>query len=65
VYEESLDNLSGSVLLPWNLFAWLGAWSRHMRVELKLSGYESYLRLRAVLGLEKVDVMEARDSFRE
>jgi hypothetical protein len=62
VYEESLDNLSGSVFLPWNFFSWLGAWSRHMRVELKLSGYESWLRLRAMLGMGKIEVS---DSFRE
>jgi hypothetical protein len=64
VYEEALDNLSGSVFLPWNFFLWLGAWSRHMRVELKLSGYETYLRARAVLGMRKVEVPGV-DSFRE
>jgi predicted unusual protein kinase regulating ubiquinone biosynthesis (AarF/ABC1/UbiB family) len=62
VYDEALDNLSGSVLWPWNFFSWLGAWSRHMRVELQLSSYETFLRLRALLGYEKIDVM---DSFRE
>jgi hypothetical protein len=64
VYEEALDNLSGSVFLPWNFFLWLGAWSRHMRVELKLGGYETYLRARAVLGMRKVEVPGV-DSFRE
>jgi hypothetical protein len=53
VYEEALDNLSGSVFL-----------SRHMRVELKLGGYETYLRARAVLGMRKVEVPGV-DSFRE
>jgi hypothetical protein len=64
VYDEALDNLSGSVLLPWNFFLWLGAWSRHVRVEMKLGAYESYLRARAVLGLGKVEVPGV-DSFRE
>lgn len=62
VYDEALDNLSGSILWPWNLFTWLGAWSRHMRVELQLSSYETYLRLRALLGYEKIEV---GNSFRE
>ncbi|KAF1839254.1 ubiquinone biosynthesis protein [Decorospora gaudefroyi] len=62
VYEESLDNLSGSVLWPSNFLSWLGAWTRHMRVELQLSSYETYLKLRALLGLRKIEMM---DSFRE
>jgi aarF domain-containing kinase len=33
-----------------------------MRVELQLSGYETFLGLRALLGYEKIEVM---DSFRE
>jgi hypothetical protein len=66
VYEESLDKLSGSVLWPRNFISWLGAWSRHFKVELQLSSYESYLRLRALLGLEQVAVGgEVRNSFRE
>ena len=47
VYEESLDNLNGSILWPSNFLSWLGAWTRHMRVEMQLSGYETYLKLRA------------------
>jgi hypothetical protein len=35
-----------------------------MRVELKLGGYETYLRARAVLGMRKVEVPGV-DSFRE
>lgn len=62
VYEECLDNLSGSVLWPSNFLSWLGAWARYMRVELQLSGYETYLKLRALLGMRK---MEIGDSFRE
>jgi hypothetical protein len=66
VYEESLDNLSGSVLWPRNFITWLSAWSRHMRVELQLGSYETYLRLRAMLGFEQVAVGEGvRNSFRE
>lgn len=37
-----------------NIFAFLQAWSTHMQVELKLSAYESYLKLRALLGMEAV-----------
>lgn len=62
VYEESLDNLSGSVFVPWNFLAWLGAWCRHKRVELKLGVYETWLSVRAGLGYEQVGVV---DSFRE
>lgn len=63
VYEEQLDNLTGSILWPRNFLSWLGAWSRHMRVELQLSSYETYLRLRAVLGFQQIEL--GRDSFRE
>ena len=63
VYEEQLDNLNGSVLWPRNLFLWLSAWSRHMRVELQLSSYEMYLKLRAMMGFRQVEL--AGDSFRE
>lgn len=62
VYEEQLDNIRGSVLWPKNLFIWLSAWSRHMRVELQLSSYETYLKLRAMFGYRKI---ELKDSFRE
>ncbi|KAF2275141.1 ABC1 family protein [Westerdykella ornata] len=54
VYEEQLEKLSGSLFWPPNLIDFLKAWSRHMRVELKLSAYESYLKLRALLGMEAV-----------
>jgi hypothetical protein len=67
VYEEALDNLSGSIFWPGNFVTWLAAWSRHARVELQLSSYETYLSLRALLGMGKVDVGVGggRDSFRE
>ncbi|KAJ4365311.1 hypothetical protein N0V83_008931 [Neocucurbitaria cava] len=63
VYEEQLDNLTGSILWPRNFLSWLSAWSRHMRVELQLSSYETYLKLRAVLGFQQIEL--GRDSFRE
>ncbi|KAF1850008.1 ABC1-domain-containing protein [Cucurbitaria berberidis CBS 394.84] len=63
VYEEQLDNLSGSILWPRNFLSWLGAWSRHMRVELQLSSYETYLKLRALLGFQQLVL--GVDSFRE
>jgi hypothetical protein len=62
VYEEALDNLRGSVWLPWNFFSWLGAWSRHARVEAKLGAFEVWLWVRARLGYQKVEV---GNSFRE
>ncbi|KAF2847994.1 hypothetical protein T440DRAFT_500753 [Plenodomus tracheiphilus IPT5] len=62
VYEEQLEHLEGSVLWPRNFFVWLSAWSRHMRVELQLSSYETYLKLRAMLGYRQMDL---KDSFRE
>jgi len=65
VYQEALDNLSGSILWPGNFVTWLAAWSRHARVELQLGAYEGYLRFRAMLGLGKVDVGGVADSFRE
>lgn len=61
VYEEQLEKLSGSILWPRNLFSWLSAWSRHFRVEMQLSTYETYLKLRAMLGYHKIEL----DSFRE
>lgn len=63
VYEEQVENLKGSFFWPRNFLSWLNAWSRHMRVEMQLSGYETYLRLRAMLGYEKLAL--GRDSFRE
>ncbi|KAF2127049.1 ABC1 kinase family protein [Dothidotthia symphoricarpi CBS 119687] len=62
VYEEALDNIPGSILWPMNFIHWFAAWTRHMRIELKLGSYETYLKVRATLGLRMVDV---GDSFRE
>lgn len=54
VYEEQLEKLSGSLIWLPNLVTFLRAWSAHMRVELQLSAYEHYLKLRALLGMEAV-----------
>jgi aarF domain-containing kinase len=54
VYEEQLEKLRGSLFWPSNLLSFLRAWGAHMRVELKLNAYESYLKLRALLGMEAV-----------
>lgn len=51
VYEEQLEQLSGSLLWLPNLLTWLQAWSTHMRVELKLNIFESYLAIRSMLGM--------------
>jgi hypothetical protein len=64
VYEEQLESLSGSVLWPRNLFQWLSAWSRHFRVEMQLSSYETFLKLRAMMGYKQMD-LGVKDSFRE
>ena len=64
VYEEALDNIAahGSLFWPRNLLAWWSAWSRHAAVEMKLSGFEAWLKVRVLLGMRRVDVA---DSFRE
>lgn len=54
VYEEQLESLSGSILWPSNLLAFLRAWSAHMRVVLELNAYETYLKIRAMLGMQQV-----------
>ncbi|KAF2872475.1 hypothetical protein BDV95DRAFT_491620 [Massariosphaeria phaeospora] len=54
VYQEQLENLSGSLFRLSNLLAFLRAWSAHKRIELKLGTYETYLKLRALLGMEKI-----------
>ncbi|KAF2690766.1 ABC1-domain-containing protein [Lentithecium fluviatile CBS 122367] len=51
VYEEQLENLSGAIFWPSNMIVFLCAWSAHMRVELKLTAYEAWLRVRASLGM--------------
>lgn len=56
VYEEQLEKLNGCILWPWNFIAFLRAWSAHMRVELQLEAYETYLKLRAMLGMEQMAV---------
>jgi aarF domain-containing kinase len=54
VYEEQLENLTGSLFWLPNLFAYLRAWSSYARVELKLGVYEQYLLWRARFGWEPV-----------
>ncbi|KAF2204787.1 ABC1-domain-containing protein [Delitschia confertaspora ATCC 74209] len=51
VYEEQLEHLNGSLLWPSNFVAFLRAWGKHMRIELKLGIYERYLSIRALLGM--------------
>lgn len=52
VYEEQLEKLSGGVLWPSNLVAFFRAWTAHLRIELRLNAYETYLKVRAALGME-------------
>ena len=54
VFQEQMEMISkaGSVLWPSNFLRLANAWASYMRVELKLSLYESYLALRRTLGLD-------------
>ena len=56
VFEEQKEIIRerGSMLWPANSFGLLWAWLSYMRVELKLSLYESYVGWRRVLHLETV-----------
>jgi hypothetical protein len=56
VYEEQLEKLSGAILWPSNWLAFLRAWTAHMRVSLKLTTYETWLRVRMLLGLGQQQV---------
>ncbi|KAK5012249.1 hypothetical protein LTR60_004481, partial [Cryomyces antarcticus] len=52
VFDEQLESLSGSYLWPRNLLTLLAAWSRYMRVEMKLTLYEYFLGVKRMLGME-------------
>jgi aarF domain-containing kinase len=54
VYEEQLELLTGSIFWPPTFVAFLRAWTVHMKVELKLTAYERYLAVRALLGMGPV-----------
>ncbi|KAL6234220.1 hypothetical protein BDW75DRAFT_213045 [Aspergillus navahoensis] len=53
VFEEQMDTIheSGGLLHPSNLWRFLCAWTKYLRVELKLSVYETVLSLKSRLGL--------------
>ncbi|KAL4978099.1 ABC1 family-domain-containing protein [Aspergillus desertorum] len=53
VFEEQMDiiNESGGLLRPSNFWRFLCAWTKFLRVELKLSVYETVLSLKNRLGL--------------
>ncbi|KAL4927220.1 ABC1 kinase family protein [Aspergillus undulatus] len=53
VFEESMDLIkqSGGILRPSNFWQFLCAWTKFLRVELKLSVYETLLSLKSRLGL--------------
>ncbi|KAL3437710.1 ABC1 family-domain-containing protein [Aspergillus tetrazonus] len=53
VFEEQMDtiNESGGLLRPSNFWQFLCAWAKFLRVELKLSVYETVLSLKSRLGL--------------
>ncbi|KAL4964812.1 ABC1 kinase family protein [Aspergillus stella-maris] len=53
VFEESMDTIkqSGGLLRPSNFWQFLCAWTKFLRVELKLSAYETLLALKSRVGL--------------
>ncbi|KAL4763224.1 ABC1 kinase family protein [Aspergillus foveolatus] len=53
IFEEQMDtiNESGGLLRPSNFWRFLCAWAKFLRVELKLSVYETVLSLKSRLGL--------------
>ncbi|KAF2018210.1 ABC1-domain-containing protein [Aaosphaeria arxii CBS 175.79] len=56
VYEEQLENLKASGILGLRGFwQFLRAWGRHFRIEVKLGGFELWLRVRAALGMGPIE----------
>lgn len=53
VFEEQMDsvNETGGILRPRNFWRFLCAWTGYLRVELKLSVYETLLSLKSRFGL--------------
>ena len=53
VFEEQMDLIheTGGLLRPFNFLRFLAAWTGFLRVELKLSVYETLLSLKSRLGL--------------
>ncbi|KAL2430429.1 ABC1 family protein MCP2 [Exophiala dermatitidis] len=54
VWQEEKEKIlqQGGLLYPRNVWALFRAWLSHMKVELKLFGYERYLSIRRHLGLD-------------
>ena len=52
VYEEKLEQLRGSFLLPQNLWHRFTAWTMFAKIEAKLSIYELWLNVRRKFGME-------------
>ncbi|PNS14096.1 hypothetical protein CAC42_6609 [Sphaceloma murrayae] len=52
VYEEQLENLSGSLANPRNLWDFLKAWSSFQTFRVKLRAYEGFLTLRRIFGVQ-------------
>ncbi|GAQ07840.1 cytokinesis protein sepH [Aspergillus lentulus] len=53
VFEEKMENINetGGILRPLNFLQFLWAWTGYLRVELKLSVYETLLSMKSRLGL--------------
>lgn len=52
VFEEKMQTIreKGSIFLPFNFLRYIWAWTGYMRVEVKLSVYETLLSLKSRLG---------------
>jgi len=57
VYTEELESIRGSVWWPQNWFSFLKAWTGFARVDVKLSVFETWLRLRRKLGMNPLEVV--------
>ncbi|MCJ1473054.1 hypothetical protein MMC13_001703 [Lambiella insularis] len=59
VFQEQMEfiNQHGSKLWPSNFFRLVGAWSSYMRVELKLTLYETYLSMRRAFGFSAMPAL--------
>lgn len=51
-----MELVRGSILHPYNLLTFFSAWAYYVKVELKLSVYESYISLRRFFGMKPIAI---------
>lgn len=51
-----MELLRGSMLQPRNLLTFFSAWANYVRVELKLTVYEHYIRFRQFFGMKPLSM---------